>query len=90
MKQRGRALAALSAVFEKSRHPRGQVADGRKFVDVNDDTKDYWAQRRPEMSYLTAPEESIGLEKWVEGLREVIARYAKQHKVPVKELEPEG
>jgi hypothetical protein len=32
-------------------------------VDINDDTKDYWAQRRPELSYMTAPEESIGLDE---------------------------
>ncbi len=90
VKERSRALAALTAVYEKSRYPRGQSVGGRVFVDVNDDSKDYWAQRRPDMSYLTAPEESIGLEDWIEGLREVIAQYARQHKVPVKELEPEG
>jgi hypothetical protein len=90
VKDRKRALDALTAVFEKSRYPRGQSAGGRKFVDINDDSKDYWAQRRPDMSYLTAPEESIGLEKWIESLRELIGEYAKKHNVPVKELEPEG
>jgi hypothetical protein len=40
------------------------------------------------MSYLTAPEESIGLESWQRQLREVIETYARTHNVPVRELPP--
>ena len=55
-------------------------------MDINDDTKDYWAQRRPDMSYLTAPEESIGLDAWQKDLRRIMESYAKAHNVPLGDL----
>ena len=79
-------LKELTAVFEKSRYPRGRSLGGKKFLDVNDDTKDYWAQRRPDMTYLIAPEQSIRLPEWRKQLAQVIQAYAKQYKVPVKGL----
>jgi hypothetical protein len=85
-RERERTLHELQQVWEKSRYPRGQSVGGRDFVDVNDDTKDYWAQRRPDLRYLTAPEESIGLKEWQKSLREVMEAYAKQHNVPVRGL----
>ena len=76
----------LRAVFEKSRHPKGRSVGGRTFVHVLDDTKDHWADRRPDLSYMIAPEQSIGLESWQKDLLRVIRSYAEAHKVPVKGL----
>ena len=88
VKERAEGLRHLRAVWEKSRYPRGQTVGGREFLNINDDSKDYWAQRRPDMSYLTAPEESIGLDKWCADLRQVMESYAKQHNVTLKEILP--
>jgi hexosaminidase len=67
----------LKRVWEKSRYPKGRSHAGRDFVHVFDDVKDHWADRRPDLSYLIAPEESIGLAEWQRGLARVIAGYAK-------------
>ncbi len=85
-RDRLRVFGELRTVFERSMYERGRSAGGRKFVDINDDTKDYWAQRRTDLTYMTAPEESIGLEKWQNSLRAVIESYAKQNHVPVRGL----
>jgi len=85
-RDRLKVFGELKEVFEKSMYERGRTVDGRKFVDVNDDTKDYWAQRRTDLTYMTAPEESIGLEKWQNNLRTVIESYAKLNNVPVRGL----
>ena len=38
-------------------------------------------------SYMIAPEESIGLEKWMEQLGAAIQEYARAHHLPVRPLE---
>lgn len=79
-----RTFGELRAVFEKSQFPKGRAVGGRKFVHVLDDTKDHWADRRPDLSYMSAPEESIGMEEWLKSLRSITEAYAKQHNVPVR------
>jgi len=79
-------FANLTAVFEKSRFPKGQSVGGRKFIHVLDDTKDHWADRTADLGYMMAPERSIGLDKWAKELSGVIQAYAKQHNVPVRGL----
>ena len=64
-----RAFFELTAVFEKSRFPKGQSVAGRQFVHIMDDTKDHWADRTPDLGYMMAPERSIGLDRWLNGLR---------------------
>ncbi|MGH9722066.1 MAG: hypothetical protein ACRD8O_17800, partial [Bryobacteraceae bacterium] len=76
----------LTAVFEKSRFPKGQSVGARQFVHVLDDTKDHWADRTPGLGFMYAPEQSIGLKQWLKDLYGVIQTYAKAHKVPVKGL----
>jgi len=83
----------LTAVWEKARLPKNAPVDGKEFVHVMDDVKDHFADRRVDLSYLIAPEESLGLRDWLAKLDEVIERYgvatglrAKQaDKVPVDE-----
>lgn len=75
-KQRLATFNELKAVFEKSRYPKGQSVNGRRFVHVYDDVKDHWADRRADLSYMTAPEESLALDKWNAELAGVIRAYA--------------
>ncbi len=81
-----RTFAALTAVYEKSRYPKGMSVGGRKFLHVFDDTKDHPADRTPDLRFMFVPEESIGLEKWQQDLRLVIESYARQHNIPVRSL----
>jgi hypothetical protein len=81
-----KTFAGLTAVFEKSRCPKGQSVGGRKFVHVLDDTKDHWADRTPDLSFMIVPERSIGLEGWLKELAQVVREYAKANNVPVKGL----
>ena len=76
-RERVATYAALKGVFEKSRYEKGRTVEGRKFVHVFDDVKDHWADRRADLSYMIAPEENIGLEKWNEELAETIRTYAR-------------
>ena len=76
-RERVATYAALKGVFEKSRFQKGRTVEGRKFVHVFDDVKDHWADRRADLSYMIAPEENIGLEKWNEELAETIRTYAR-------------
>lgn len=86
VKERIETFRSLKTVWEKSRFAKGREVNGRKFYHVLDDTKDHWADRRPDLSYMIAPEESVGLEKWMENLAAVIREYAKRHNVPASAL----
>ncbi|MBI4875741.1 MAG: beta-N-acetylhexosaminidase [Acidobacteria bacterium] len=79
-------FAHLTAVFEKSRFPKGREVNGRKFVHVLDDTKDHWADRTPDLGYMQAPERSIGLDAWRKELYGVLQTYAKKNSVPIRGL----
>jgi hypothetical protein len=79
-------FAQLTAVFEKSRYPKGREVGGRKFVHVLDDTKDHWADRTADLGYMQAPEKSIGLAAWRKELYATIQTYAKKNNVPVRGL----
>jgi len=81
-----RVFEYLRTTWEKSRFPKGQEVNGKKFYHVMDDTKDHWADRRPDLSYMMAPEESIGLEQWLRQLGEVARAYAKANNLPLPEF----
>jgi hypothetical protein len=85
--ERVQTFQSLQTVWEKSRFPKGREVSGKKFYHVLDDTKDHWADRRADLSYLIAPEESIDLEKWMKSLAQVIRDYAQKNQVPVRVLE---
>ncbi len=81
-----RIFAELTAVFEKSRFPKGRSVGGRHFVHVLDDTKDHWADRTPDLTFMMAPERSIGLDEWLRGVEKAARSYAAAHGVPVRGL----
>jgi hypothetical protein len=86
VEERHQTFRRLKTVWEKSRFPKGREAGGRKFYHSLDDTKDHWADRRPDLSYMIAPEESIGLEEWMRRLASIIQEYAKANNVHVRAL----
>jgi hexosaminidase len=66
----------LRTVWEKSQLPRNASTPEKKFLHVMDDVKDHFADRRADLSYLIAPEQSIGLEQWRKDLSEIIQKFA--------------
>ena len=80
VRQREAAYQELVATWEKSRYPKGQSAGGRQFVHIMDDTKDHWADRTPDLSYLVMRERKLGLEDWLERLKKVRDEYMRVHK----------
>jgi hexosaminidase len=83
VEERASTLKHLKSVWEKSQFPKGRSVGGKKYVHILDDTKDYFADRRVDLSYMTAPEESMGLEEWTRKLWSIIEEYAKRNKLPV-------
>lgn len=83
-----RLFANLTTTFEKSRYPKGQTVNGKKFFHVLDDTKDHFADRTVDLSYMMVPERQIGLDQWLKSLRGTLEEYAKQHGVPVRGIGP--
>jgi hypothetical protein len=81
------AYQRLVRVFEKSRYPKGRSASGKPYVHVLDDTKDHWADRTADLSFLIVPERSIGLGQWRKELAAVIREFAGKHGVAIKGLE---
>jgi hypothetical protein len=77
----------LQAVFERSCYPKGRSVNGKNFVHVFDDVKDHFADRRADLSYMLAPEDSLGLDLWLKDLSRSIALYAKENNV---QLAPEA
>jgi hypothetical protein len=80
------AFRYLRGTWEKSRFPKGREVGGRKFIHVLDDTKDHWADRRVDLSYMIATEESIEMEKWMKRLAATIQEYAKKNNIQVRAL----
>jgi hypothetical protein len=72
IEDRDAMYARLKAVWEKSRFEKGRSVDGRDYVHIMDDVKDHLADRRPDLSYLVAHEERIGLPRWIDALQEAI------------------
>jgi len=75
----GRTYRRLVAVWEVGRLPKNAPVGGREFLHVMDDVKDHFADRRADLSYMIAPEESIGLGAWRDGLDAVIEAYERAH-----------
>ena len=76
----------LTAVWEKSQFPKNAPAGGREYLFVMDDVKDHFADRRVGLEYMIAPEESMELGKWCDGLADVIRQYAAQHNLAAQGL----
>ncbi len=86
-KEHNEIFRVLVSVWEKSCYPRGRAVGGKTFLNIQDDSKDYFAARRPDWTYLIASEQRMGLDKWQRTLLGVIRSYAGQHKVPVTGLD---
>jgi hypothetical protein len=76
----------LQQTWEKSQFPKGREVGGRQFVHILDDVKDHFADRRPDLSYMIAPEESLGLELWMEKLDQLAKSFMEQHKLSIISL----
>ena len=77
--ERKSVFEQLTVTWEKSRYPKGRKVDGKKFYHVLDDTKDHWADRRPDLTYMIAPEESIRLEDWMKQIESLAQSFSRNN-----------
>jgi len=77
--ERKSVFEQLTVTWEKSRYPKGREVGGRKFYHVLDDTKDHWADRRPDLTYMIAPEESIRLEDWMKQIESLAQSFSRNN-----------
>jgi len=84
--ERNQTFQYVKTIWEKSRYPKGQEVNGKRFYHVMDDTKDHRADRRADLSYLIAPEESMELERWMRGLTALAQQYAKSNTLPIPDF----
>ncbi len=78
----------LKSTWEKGRLPKGQSVGRKKFVHVTDTTKDHWADRRPDLSYLIMWERDLNLEDWSKRLAKVADDFAKLSKAYAQQARP--
>ena len=81
--------ASLKRIWEKGHLPKGRSVGGRDFVHVLDDVKDHWADRRPDLSYLIAPEERVSLDDWTDRMADLIRAFAGSNSLSLEDIEQE-
>ncbi|MFP4058744.1 MAG: glycoside hydrolase family 20 zincin-like fold domain-containing protein [Candidatus Brocadiia bacterium] len=79
LRDRQAMFRRLKAVWERSRLEKGRAVGGRTFLHAMDDVKDHLADRRPDLTYVIAHEEDIGLEEWLGQLGDLARAYAAAH-----------
>ncbi len=79
-KEREQTYQELKKTWEISRYPKGQSVDGRKFVHILDDTKNYPADVTPDLSYFILRERNLNIEKWINDLKGIRHNFVSRHK----------
>jgi len=75
-----KTFANLKETFEISRYPKGRSVDGKQFLHIMDDVKDHWADRRPDLSFMMAPEERLSLNNYALKIENLIKAYQKERR----------
>ena len=73
----------FTATWNKSRLPKNQSRNGKKYLHRFDDVKDHFADRRMGLDYMMAPFERMQMEAWRQQLGKIITGYAGIHNIPV-------
>ena len=79
VRDRQQAFAALVTTWEKARLPKGAAVDGKSYVHIHDTTKDHFADRTADLSYLIGPELGLGLDGWADRLAQIAEQFASAH-----------
>jgi hexosaminidase len=88
-KEGAETFRRLTETFERSQYPKGRTVDGKKYMQVLDDTKDHWAARTADSGFMYEPERSMGLDRWKSDLRAILESYAKTHQVKLPPVDGE-
>jgi hypothetical protein len=79
VKAREAMFAQLTATWEVTRYPKGQSVDGRRFVHIQDDTKNHPADWTPDLGYLIKASLDLGLEQWAKDVEAVATKFLEQN-----------
>lgn len=72
IRDRETTYQSLKETFEISQYPKGKSVDGKEFVWGN---SYYFADHRPDLSFMIAPEERLELDKYKDKLEDIIRGY---------------
>lgn len=86
--EREQVFANLTAVWERSRMPKGQRATGRDFVHIQDDTKNHEADWTPDLGYLVKASRELDLEGWAAQVEATAVEFLRRHPEPEKPWRP--
>jgi len=73
--EREQRYAELVDVWERTRKPKGMKEGRKKFVHVQDDTKNHTGDHTADLGYVVEAERGLNLEGWVERLEAVMAQF---------------
>ena len=74
IKRRTEVFNNLTAIWEKTRLPKGMSVGDRKYFFQQDRTR-HFANRKPDMTYLIYDEQKLDMEGWLEKLKTYIEKY---------------
>jgi hypothetical protein len=72
--ERDLVFGNVKTVWEKSQLPKGMSTPGKKYLHARDQQRNF-ANRRPDLSFMICDEEALGLEKYLEDLKEYMKSY---------------
>jgi hexosaminidase len=81
-RQRNIALRDAIVTWQNSWLPRGEAANGRRFLHQLDDVKDHVPDRTVDMSYLVYRELQLPFGEWVTAILRARNQYAAAHQLP--------
>jgi hypothetical protein len=69
---------STKSVWEQTRLPRAMNVGRKKFIWIQDDTKDHVADRTDDLGYLVGPQRELNLEAWADQLDKATAAFARK------------
>lgn len=88
--RRERMYENLCATWEKIRLPRGMADGEKKFVHIQDHTKNHPADWTPDLSYVIKPSRDLDLEGWAERVEGAARTFQKRNPNTGRGWRPDG
>lgn len=78
LEERGRIFNDIRIIWEKSQLPKGMSTSEKVYLHARDQQRNF-ANRRPDLSFMICDEEALGLEDYLEKLRNYMDGYKKKY-----------
>jgi len=74
IEERNRIFTEIKTTWEKSQLPKGMSTPEKQYVHARDQQRNF-ANRRPDLSFMICDEEALGLEKYMNDLKDYLKWY---------------